>query len=99
MVRGKQKHQHIDHYIAKLYEWMQQAFKEAQMQSMSQVERHKWHYDRKANIISLELGDLALAKADTYKGRRKVKDQWEEELYEVECQVVEGVPSYLMKNQ
>ena len=58
-----------------------------------------WYYDRKANAISLEPGDLVLAKAYTCRGKRKVKDQWEEELYEVEHQVAEGVPSYLMRNQ
>ena len=35
---------------------------------------------------------LVLVKADTYKGRRKVKDQWEEEPCEVECQIAKGVP-------
>ena len=69
------------------------------MQSTSEAQRHKQHYDRKANAISLEPGGLVLAKTNTYWGRRKVKDQWKEELYEVECQVVECIPSYLMKNQ
>ena len=57
------------------------------------------HYDRKANVISLEPHDLVLAKANACRGRRKVKDQWKEEPYIVECQVAEGVTSYLMKNQ
>ena len=52
---------------------------------MLEAKRQKCHYDWKANVISKEQGDLVLAKADTYRGRRKVKDQWEEELYEVEC--------------
>ena len=52
-----------------------------------------------ANAISLETGDWALAKAWWLWGQRKVKDWWEEELYEVEHQVAEGVPLYLMKNQ
>ena len=69
------------------------------MQSISEVERQKEHYNRKANAVSLEPGDLVLAKADAYRGSRKVKDQWEEEPYEVEHQIVEGVLSYLMKNQ
>ena len=69
------------------------------MQSTSEAERQKQYCDRKANAILLEPGDLVLAKADAYRGRRKVKDQWEEEPYEVECQVVEGIPSFLMKNQ
>ena len=63
---------------------MWEAFKEAQVQSKSEAERHKWHYDRKANAISLEPGDLVLAKADAYRGRREINDQWEEESYKVE---------------
>ena len=69
------------------------------MKSMFEVERQKQYYDRKANTVSLEPGDLVLATDDTYKGRRKVKDQWEEEPYEVEQQVAEGIPSCLMRNQ
>ena len=40
-----------------------------------------------------------MAKADAYKGGRKVKDWWEEELYEVECKTAEDIPSYLVNNQ
>ena len=69
------------------------------MQSTSESERQKWYYDRKAKFTSLEPGDLVLAKADAYRGRQKLKDCWEEELYEVEHQVAEGIPSYLIGNQ
>ena len=48
------------------------------MQPTSEAERQKWHYDRKANAISLEPGDLVLLKAAAYRGQRKVKDWWEE---------------------
>ena len=98
-IRGTKKDQGCDHFTAKWYEWLQEASKEAQVQSTSEVERQKQYYDRKANAISLEPSNLVLAKADTYRGKRKVKDWLEEEPYEVECQVVEDVPSYLMKNQ
>ena len=99
MKRGMKKHQCVDYYVAELHEWLKDTFKEVQVQSTSEVERQKWHYNRKANAILLEPGNLALAEANAYRGRRKVKDWWEEEVYEVECQVVEGIPSYLMKNQ
>ena len=55
---------------------------------MLEAERQKQHYNRKANAISLVPGDLVLAKVNTYRGRRKMNDQWVEELYEVECQIV-----------
>ena len=76
-----------------------EAFKEVQEQSAAAAERQKQYYDRKANAILLEPGNLVLAKADAYKGKRKVWDRWEEELYEVVCQVTKGVPSYLMMNK
>ena len=75
------------------------AFKEAQVQSTSEAKRQKQYHDRKANAVSLEPGDLVLAKANTYRGKRKVKDCLEEELYKVEHQVAEGISSYFMKNQ
>ena len=73
-ISGTQKHQHVDHHVIKLYDWLWEAFKEAQMQSTSEAERQKWHYDRKANAISLEPGDSVLAKSNAYSWRRKVKD-------------------------
>ena len=77
MMRGMEKHWCVDCYIAKLCEWLWEAFKETQVQSTSESERQKWYYDRKANAISLETGDLVLAKADAYRGKRQVKDWWE----------------------
>ena len=74
-----EKYQHVNHYINDLCEQLCEAIKEAQAQSTSEAERQRQYYDCKANTISLEPGDLVLAKADTYKGRRKVKHQWEEE--------------------
>ena len=34
MVRGMTKHQHVDHYVTESPEWLWEAFKEAQVQSM-----------------------------------------------------------------
>ena len=58
MIRDMKKHQYLDHYVAELCEQLQEAFKEAQIQSTSEAERQKWHYNRKANTVSLEPGDL-----------------------------------------
>ena len=98
-IMSTEKHQHVDHYVAGLCEQLCEAFKEAQVQSTSEAEMQRQYYDHKANAISLEPGDLVWAKGDAYKGRRKVKDQWEEEPYKVECRIAEGIPSYFMKNQ
>ena len=99
MMRGTEKHQCVDYCIVELHKWLKEAFKEVQAWSTSEAERQKQYYDRKANAISLEPGDLVLAKANAYKRKRKVKDWWEEEPYKLENQFAEGVPSYLVKNQ
>ena len=51
MVRGTQKYWHVNHYVTELCE-ICDTFKEAYMQSTSEVERQKWHYNRKTNAIS-----------------------------------------------
>ena len=69
------------------------------MKSTSKAERQRQYYDHKASAIALEPGDLVLAKANACKGRRKVKDQWKEESYKVECRITEDIPSYFVKNK
>ena len=43
-------------------------------------------------------GDTVLKKADTFQGKRKVKDRWSKVEYEVICQVTNDVPSYEIKD-
>ena len=74
MLRGAEKHWHVDSYVGEFCALLWEAFKEVQTQSTSKAERQKQYYGRKANAISLEVGDLVLAKADAYRGKRTVKD-------------------------
>ena len=97
-IQGTEKHQHVNYYIAELHEWLWEAFKEKQEQSTAEAKRQKQYYDRKANAILLKTGNLVLAKANTYKGKRKMKDQLKEEPYEVVHRVNGDIHSYLMKN-
>ena len=66
-----EKCQCVDHHDADLCEQLHEAFKEAQVQPTSEAERQRQYYDHKANAVSLEPGNMVLAKADAYKGRRK----------------------------
>ena len=49
--------------------------------------------------MNLKPGDLVLVKADAWKGKRKIKDRWEEETWEVVYQIVTDIPSYKVMNQ
>ena len=61
--------------------------------------RQKWYYNRKVGTVNLKPGDLVLVKADAWKGKRKIKNRWDEETWEVSWQVTAGVPSYEVMNQ
>ena len=71
------------------------------MQAQSTVEacQQKWYYNRKIGAVNLKPGDLVLVKADAWKGKRKIKDRWEEETWEVVHQIMADIPSYEMTNQ
>ena len=58
-----------------------------------------WYYDRKIGTVNLKPGDLILVKADAFKGKRKIKDRWEEETWEVVHQITTDIPSYKVTNQ
>ena len=49
--------------------------------------------------VNLKPGDLILVKADAFKGRRKIKDRWEEDTWQVVHQIMTDVPSYVVTNQ
>ena len=49
--------------------------------------------------MDLKPGDLVLVKADAFKGKRKIRDRWEEETCEVVHQIATDVPSYEVMDQ
>ena len=44
--------------------------------------------------MNMKPGDLVIVKVDAFKGNRKIKDRWEEDTWEVVCQITTDVPSY-----
>ena len=49
--------------------------------------------------MDLKSGNLVLVKADTFQGRRKIKDRWKDEPHKVVCQIVTDVPLYGVTDQ
>ena len=89
----------MDTYIASVRNRLRSTLREAWAQSTAEACRQKWYYDRKVGAVNLKPGDLVLVKADAWKGKRKIKDQWDEETWEVSWQIVADVPSYKVTNQ
>ena len=86
-------------YIASVKDRLSSTLWEAQAQSATEAHQQKWYYDRKIGTVNLKPGNLVLVKVDAWKGKRKIKDRWEEEIWEVVCQIMADVPSYKVTNQ
>ena len=90
---------HVDMYIASIWDRLRTALWEAQAQSTTEACQQKWYYDRKIGTVNLKPGNLVLVKADTWKGKRKIKDRWEEDTWEMVHQIVADITSYKVMNQ
>ena len=90
---------HVNEYVASVGDRLRTALWEAQAQSMAEACQQKQYYDRKIGAVNLKPGDLVLVKADAFKGRRKIKDRWEEDTWKVVHQIATDIPSYKVMNQ
>ena len=89
----------VDVYVASVRDQWRRALWEAQAQLTAEACQQKWYYDRKIVTVNLKPGKLVLVKADAWKGKRKIKDKWDEETWEVSQQIMADVPSYKVTNQ
>ena len=90
---------HVDEYIASIWDRLRTALWEAQAQPMVEACQQKWYYDRKIDVVNLKSGNLVLVKVDAFKGKRKIKDRWEEDTWQVVHQIMTYVPPYKVTNQ
>ena len=90
---------HVDKYIASVWDRMRTALQEAQSQAMAEACQQKWYCDRKVGAVNLKPGNLVLVKADAFNEKRKIKDRWEEDTWEVVHQIVTDILSYEVMNQ
>ena len=88
----------VDTYVASMRNRLRSTLREAQAQSTTEACRQKWYYDRKVGAVNLKPGNLVLVKADAWKGKRKIKDRWDEETWEVSRQIAADMPSYKVTN-
>ena len=79
-------------YIASVQDRLSTALWEAQTQSTAEVHWQKWYYDQTIGAVNLEPGYQLLVKADGFKGKRKIKDRWGEDTWEVVHQIVMAIP-------
>ena len=90
---------HVDKFIASVLERLRTILWEAKAQLMAEACWQKQYYDRMISTVNLKPGDLVLVKEDAFKWKRKIKDRWEEDTWEVVHQITTDIPSYEVINQ
>ena len=73
----------VDTYIASVRDQLRSTLREVQAQLTTDACQQKQYYDRKVGTVNLKPGNLVLVKVDAWKGKRKIKDRWDEETWEV----------------
>ena len=66
---------------------------------MAEVHQQKWYYEGMIGAMNLKPGNLVLVKADAFKGKRNIKDRWEEDTWEVVHQITTDDHSYKVTDQ
>ena len=89
----------VDEYVATVHNQLRTALWDTQAQLTAEAQWQKWYYDQKIGIMDLTPGNLVLVKADAFKGKRKIRDRWEDEACEVVHQITTDIPSYKVMHQ
>ena len=89
----------IDDYVLSLYERLKEALPVARDSAIMEARWQKRHYDWKAGAVELQPGDKVLVKLDAFHGQRwKLKNRWSGDLHTVVKCMVDGIPTYVVKN-
>ena len=90
---------HVDEYVATVHNQLRTTLWEAKAKSTAEAQWQKWYYDWKIGAMDLKPGNLVLVKADTFQGKRKIKDRWEDKPHKVVHQIRTDVHSYKVMDQ
>ena len=94
-----ERSRHVPEYVDKIRHCFKEAYTEAHIQTNLKADRQKRNYDRATSTVQLVPGDAVLLKQDAFQGKRKMKDRWGDEEYEVVRQVTPDVPAYEVHNR
>ena len=66
---------------------------------MKERKRNKQNYDRKVRCSKIEKGDKVLVRQKAFKGKHKIQDKWEEDVYIVISQPIHNCPVFKVQNE
>ena len=88
-----------DEYVTSLYDKLKSALALVRDTAILEAQRQKWHYNHKAGVVELHLGDTVVVKLDTFRSQwRKLKNQSGDALHAVVKHMADGIPAYKVEN-
>ena len=73
--------------VATMQKRLKEAFKVARRLTYEEATKQCRYYDRRAGAITLQPGHVVMVRTDSFVGKRKVKDRWEDGGFIVESQL------------
>ena len=95
---GNEKDQTHSGYASKLQKRLETAHRIAADEARKVKRKNKERYDAKVKEVKLEVGDRVLVRNVGLKGKNKLADKWDEEIYRVVSQRP-GLPVYKVKGE
>ena len=86
-------------YVTDLKKQLDFAYKTGSREARRQVRRHKSVYDLRVRESQLQPGDRVLARNAGVRGKRKIADKWEKDVYLVVDQPNKDKPVYIVKRE
>ena len=86
-------------YVTDLKKRLDFAYKTASREARRQGRRHKSVYDLRVRESQLQPGDRVLARNVGVRGKRKIADRWEKDVYLVVDQPNKDIPVYIVKRE
>jgi transposase InsO family protein len=86
-------------YVKKLKESLSYAYDKASQSQKQASKRQKTGYDQRVRGACLQVGDKVLVKKVAFKGKHKIEDKWEKDVYVVMEQPNEDIPVYAVQKE
>ena len=86
----------MEESVAAIQKRLKEAFAVARQLTSEEAAKQSRYYNRNAGAVALQPGDVVMVRTDASKGKRKVKDRWEEGGFVVESQL-EDWPVYKVR--
>ena len=84
-------------FVVSLKKRLQYAFELATKKAKEAQQKQKKYFDRKIRGAVLAPGDIVLIRNVAFKGKHKIEDRWQEDLYQVMEQPNPNIPVYKVK--